>query len=715
MTILRHAGDCDELDDEKANTGSDKIYQNYLMPGLEMYDAKVTINHWQLRDCVKPSSVNGNKLFYIFDHSIRTLNTATARPLKHDSIRWNDNAGKIRSTQRRRRSITHKKRNKKEIASSAPTEQLVEFNFKPRCFVEKDGLLACGGLVGSDDKGFPTNWSRISHENDNLSSPAQPVKVSSANVIMDNSNYSNPNIWKGILSLYNQETNVSETVILGQFINNCVTLYPRSKNDYNLYTCNNDGQIYQCNVSNRNIELVKRYSDLNFPLNNAALSNDGKMMVVSGDSNKFAVYKQDEMINQFSLNWDNGDNLKIKSSTRSNIPDQSEILDINNNNLKNNNNHQNGIYEAQNGDHGFYNCFSENDLQFATLFQNGVCLLYDIRNLHQPLGEIFSTRPHSHNGAFRVCKFSHGLDDLLCISEHQSRVHIMDTRNLTNHQVIMIPDKLVNESDLSESQRRRRSSHNHSNNPVDLNILPISSSASISNALYESPQIRTNYSFSTGEITTDDPWITSANKVPLQYLQPVVVPFPRLRERSAFPSPASSSSSSSSSSSLSNIFEPQHARRSSNFTVRRVSTTSSNNEDAILPKYNDFDDNQENQLIDPQITSSRRNSRRRSTRRISDHILDIYSTSNDDDTDNNDPTYGNNTRNIFDDFQQNSRGFGYRIGRVGEQTEENNICGVDWIEDNLNGSSLVIGTDYGIMRWNINSWARRSFSSYDLC
>ncbi|CAI7244902.1 BEM_collapsed_G0037990.mRNA.1.CDS.1 [Saccharomyces cerevisiae] len=49
-----------------------------------------------------------------------------------------------------------------------------------------------------------------------------------------------------------------------------------------------------------------------------------------------------------------------------------------------------------------------------------------------------------------------------------------------------------------------------------------------------------------------------------------------------------------------------------------------------------------------------------------------------------------------------------------EFSEENNISGIDWVEDR-NGSSLIIGTDYGIMRWNINSWARRSFSSYDLC
>ena len=77
------------------------------------------------------------------------------------------------------------------------------------------------------------------------------------------------------------------------------------------------------------------------------------------------------------------------------------------------------------------------------------------------MAEISSTRPHSHNGAFRVCRFSYGLDDLLFISEHQGRVHVVDTRNYVNHQVIVIPDK-VNMEYINE--RKHNTNHNFTTN-----------------------------------------------------------------------------------------------------------------------------------------------------------------------------------------------------------------------------------------------------------
>ncbi|CAI4657198.1 CRL_G0038530.mRNA.1.CDS.1 [Saccharomyces cerevisiae] len=92
-----------------------------------------------------------------------------------------------------------------------------------------------------------------------------------------NSHYSNPNIWKGIVEFYNQETDTmmtlrwaSSSIIVSHFMTGPIT-------------------------------LVKRYADLKFPLNNASLSHDGQTMVVSGDSNKFAVYNQNELTNQFLL------------------------------------------------------------------------------------------------------------------------------------------------------------------------------------------------------------------------------------------------------------------------------------------------------------------------------------------------------------------------------------------------------------------------------
>ena len=281
---------------------------------------------------------------------------------------------------------------------------------------------------------LPSNRNRLAQDaNISLPPPSQPINISKNISFPINSHYSNPNIWKGIVEFYNQETDTMMTFTLGQFINNCVTLYDRASMQFDLFACNNDGHLYQCDVSNRDVTLVKRYADLKFPLNNASLSHDGQTMVVSGDSNKFAVYNQNELTNQFSLHYDNhpswGSSVnRVRRIPRFALPDESEYIE--------------NIYQVPNSDHGFYNSFSENDLQFATVFQNGTCAIYDIRNMATPMAEISSTRPHSHNGAFRVCRFSYGLDDLLFISEHQGRVHVVDTRNYVNHQVIVIPDKV---------------------------------------------------------------------------------------------------------------------------------------------------------------------------------------------------------------------------------------------------------------------------------
>lgn len=103
MTIDGTGQSKEALQDERLNTGSDKVYQNYMMPALELYDAKVSINHWQLRDCIKPGSMNQSKLYYIYDHSIRVLDTDSSvlrSPVRrHNSIQPS-NSGK-NSTEKR--------------------------------------------------------------------------------------------------------------------------------------------------------------------------------------------------------------------------------------------------------------------------------------------------------------------------------------------------------------------------------------------------------------------------------------------------------------------------------------------------------------------------------------------------------------------------------------------------------------------------------------
>lgn len=589
-------------------------------------------------------------------------------------------------------------------------------------------MTVCGGLIGSDDKGFPSNWNRLAQDaNISLPPPSQPINISKNISFPINSHYSNPNIWKGIVEFYNQETDTMMTFTLGQFINNCVTLYDRASTQFDLFACNNDGHLYQCDVSNRDVTLVKRYADLKFPLNNASLSHDGQTMVVSGDSNKFAVYNQNELTNQFSLHYDNhpswGSSVnRVRRIPRFALPDESEYIE--------------NIYEAPNSDHGFYNCFSENDLQFATVFQNGTCAIYDIRNMATPMAEISSTRPHSHNGAFRVCRFSYGLDDLLFISEHQGRVHVVDTRNYVNHQVIVIPDK-VNMEYINE--RKHNTNHNFTTNNNNENESNDSKNE-LQGADYRSLS-RRRFSLPSMPNVTTEPWITMAQRIPKKYLEPQILPFPKVMDKISNESVLFSTKGSSSS----DVAHPYKRRCS--FRVRRVSTSaptadySNNNVNASLgtPAADSIATSSSNSapqnLIDPLILSHQQASNDvfeddeyyeayndvHSTYRVSSDYHGVSARAFESflrppstpDLPSDDDNFAANSRN--------NRGTSNFLRRPvittqesNEFSEENNISGIDWVEDR-NGSSLIIGTDYGIMRWNINSWARRSFSSYDLC
>ncbi|SMN20679.1 similar to Saccharomyces cerevisiae YLR149C Putative protein of unknown function [Maudiozyma saulgeensis] len=736
MTIVGTPSGFNEWDGDSLGSISDKIYQNYLSPNLELFDAKVTINHWQLRDCIKPFSGSSNgELYYIYDHSIRSLNTdsrclSSEQQYYSDDIDDTDNNDDSLKSKRQRISkytltdsnnISHNNN-----LYGSPTQTVVDFNFKPRCFTEQNGLIACGGLVGSDDKGFPTNWNRVDRDESQtsssgsslsttLQSPAQPISMSSRNILSDGSNYGNPNIWKGILSIYNHETKFKTSVVLGQFINNCVTVHGRTTQNYNLYTCNNDGHIYQCDISNRSVELIRRYSDLAFPLNNASLSHDGKTLIVSGDSNKFAIYKQNEVINQFTLKYDNQPEWGNSRASRVGITPRFDTNDTTTS-------IDNNVFETTNGDHGFYNCFSENDLQFATLFQNGICLMYDIRNTSNPLAEIISTRPQSHNGAFRVCRFSYGLDDLLFISEHQGRVHVVDTRNFTNHQVIFLPNKINIESDDVNSTRT--SSHS-------LNTLANGMRSYYPGSRSARTRILTSGPTDTANGRIKEPYTTSACKLPSKYLEPYILPFPKAVNRHSnhfFGHTQHYNRQTGSVSSIDLISGDSDTNNEANelqqysrevdedmketFKVRRISTASGQCGNKII-----HDMNNESDIKMDSSNLSRGSGHHSNMLRLNvdDTLFDNESGRNafylnqdnsSDDSSALETYHSSLNRSLIDPI----------IERSGDSclSEENNISGITWLNDR-DGNSLIIGTDYGIVKWNINSSARRSFASYDFC
>ncbi|CCE62214.1 hypothetical protein TPHA_0C00570 [Tetrapisispora phaffii CBS 4417] len=706
--------DEDYIDFYFNNTGYNKIYQNYLLPNIRLYDNKISINHWQLRDSIKASSnykVNNN-IYYIFDHSIRKINS------KDTSFDTED----------------------AEKDSFTKSSTVVNFNFKPRCFTEKQGLIACGGLIGPDDRGYPSNWNNSDRESlgvnhagngDDTAAeadiPCKPVEVLNDNVLNDNTNYSNPSLWKGIIQLHDTNTNISQSLVLGQFITNCVALLPISSNQYDMFSCNNDNHMYQCNINNSRVVLTKRYSDLKFALNYVALSNDSRTMVVSGDTNKFAIYRKNEFDNLFTLNydtqpsWGNSTIIKNERIPRYALPDHTSKLDLedmtasNNSSCANLSSNLNGrhIYEAPNSDHGFYTSFSNNDLQFATIFQNGVCLIYDTRNMYKPMIEINSTRPYSHSGSFRVCKYSNSIDDLLFITEHQSRIHVVDTRNFTNHQVISIPSK-VETTSAGNIFSDDNSNPNASDLPND---------------------------------------VTTARTVPLDKLIPSIAPYPELCSKTT----NEYNSLQEKGLYLINQDPPNYSNRDDN----QIRDRNNINPDFIYDYYHNESEFDSSGIIMENGNTSR-------NRKIKSHHpgsdpynfdfrlqrirTNSYENNNWNNSPNSKTSSVNNTNQLLNDQNNNypsmgsnnptrdvynaSQLSGFPLSRRGgtslwsaytddftrdtitsyvtlESADESNICGLDCMQDSNGNDSLIVGYDYGLLQWNINSWARRSFSSYE--
>lgn len=257
-----------------------------------------------------------------------------------------------------------------------------KLDFNPRCFSEIDGKFVSGSLVTAANA-----TSNVGILNN----------LSAANIGPNIGNGSN---WRGLFSFFNRETQDSLTIRLGSYINNSVTINKVANGQYSSYVCNNDMSLYNTEISNSRISVLDSIS-LDFPLNNSILSDDHKNLIAVGDcSNIYLLHPQQEGSHRLT----------------------------NDNTIE------------TNCDSGFSTSFDSSGLHFATCFQDGTCLIYDLRNYSKgPMKQIYSTRKNTASGAFRCAKYSRGTDDLLVISEHVGRVHVIDTRDFNNHQVIMLP------------------------------------------------------------------------------------------------------------------------------------------------------------------------------------------------------------------------------------------------------------------------------------
>lgn len=282
-------------------------------------------------------------------------------------------------------------------------DKYIKLNYYPRCFDHYENYIVTGGLLTNSSKLFSLNLSNLTYENSQDASAFGSATR---------------RISKGLFSFYNPEFDQLNTVKVGEMINNDVTLYKSTNNSFQSYICNNDTFLYCVDINNSDLKCFNRINcESNTCLNNVIKNpTSDKILTATGDSSLIFLIdptSKDSIIKTIKSGHDSG---------------------------------------------GFGVDYHANGLLFSTVFQDGVCQIYDIRNLSQNLIEIKSTRPGHQSGAFRVVKFSpeNDLNDLLIISEHVGRVHLIDLRNLNydnvdDHQVVVIPSALTKFSEFKKN------------------------------------------------------------------------------------------------------------------------------------------------------------------------------------------------------------------------------------------------------------------------
>lgn len=219
---------------------------------------------------------------------------------------------------------------------------------------------------------------------------------------------------KGLFSFHHEETGVTKTGKLGAMINNAVTVKRETNGQYRAYVCNNDSNLYMVDIAGSRLEVAAKINcELNTSLNNVCQLPSNSLLIVTGDSP--TVFVCDPKA-------------------------------------------RNGVVDKICTDHdsGFGISHHSGGNQFAVTFQDGTCLVYDARNLKTHTHEIRSTRPGHQSGAFRTCKFSNlQVNDLLVVLEHVGRVHLVDLKCLNEpegHQVIVFPFALDQFASYKDTQ-----------------------------------------------------------------------------------------------------------------------------------------------------------------------------------------------------------------------------------------------------------------------
>lgn len=250
------------------------------------------------------------------------------------------------------------------------------FPYFPRCFGHAEGGVVVTGSV--------------------ITSSSRAFSMALGTLFGDHALLRRPQ--KGLFSVFTPEMTEPLTYKVGEMINNAVALYRRPGGGYSLFVCNNDANLYTVDISTRGVHADRQVvCEANSSLNNARLLPDGKLLAVTGDSS--LLFMVDALLPQPVVQ-------RVKTGHGS----------------------------------GFGLLFHSNEVTVAAACEDGLCLLYDMRNMCAPFHEVKLTRAGHQSGAFRCCKFLNSpVHDLLVVLEHAGRVHLVDLRHLdSDHQQVIV-------------------------------------------------------------------------------------------------------------------------------------------------------------------------------------------------------------------------------------------------------------------------------------
>ncbi|KAG5419590.1 hypothetical protein I9W82_003358 [Candida metapsilosis] len=529
--------------------------------------------------------------------------------------------------------------------SQAFTKKVLKLNYFPRCFDNHEGLIATGGLLTSSSKLFSLDLDNLTSKDFSASSRA---------------------VAKGLFSFYNPELSILHTVKLGEMINNDVSLNKVGNQQYQALLCNNDANLYCVDINNNSsLKMTNKINCENYTCLNSSVKNPRNNLITAvGDSSSIFIVDPNSgspIVKTIDSKYDGGFGISY---------------------------HPNGYI-------------------FSTVFQDGVCQLYDLRNLSAPLKQFNSTRKKHQSGAFRVCKISQQNDfnDLLIIAEHVGRVHLIDLKTF-DRQVIVVPaalDQFANYKESLLKNGEQEEEMRHLTDEYDDEEVEMKSPLSIysENLSFTSPLVY-DYDYLTNvnsRLFNDVNFVPPMNPPDLhtEALELNVVGWSRNSNEFSSPPQDCPTSAASPRTSIHHPSNQNYRRFSSNPPPPSSSSTS-------RPSLS-YDVDIDSQLNEIYLNYNHTNTSRRNTTTATTFGNASTSPSVSSATPLSASSSYMYSTYCDDSYQQHTN----------HQHGEMELSGIEFVNDAVTGDlKIVVGCqDAGVLMWDVNAVSRRSIGSYE--